>query len=393
MATRRTNQSPATVWWKSLPAVIAAFLFVFGFGFFAGKYGIPPQQPATVSGGGGNVVDMTNFWETKKLIEEKYVHRPNSQDLITGAIRGLVQGLDDPYSDYLTKDEAAQLDQTLSGSVDGIGVEIGERDGLIQVIAPLPDSPASRAGIVAGDVITAVNGESTQGKSVDDVAQQIRGQKGTEVTVEVQTPGQPPRSLKLVRQTVKSPSVQVNYQGDVAVIKISRFGEDTGVDLDKLIPEITAKNPRGIVLDLRSNPGGYLDSAVAVASRFQKSGLVVKEQLRNGSEEESVDGNAPLADYPLVILVDQGSASAAEIAAGSLRDNRGVPLVGEKTYGKGSVQELEELTGGAILKLTIAEWLTPNGTSISKEGLKPDVTVPSKDPAAQLNAAIAKLAG
>jgi carboxyl-terminal processing protease len=199
--------------------------------------------------------------------------------------------------------------------------------------------------------------------------------------------------LKITRETIKSPSVTVKNQNGVAIITISRFGDDTVSELDKQIPAIVASQPKGIVLDLRDNPGGFLDGAVSVTSRFQKEGLVVKEQLRNSTEEQKVDGNAPLADIPLVILVNKGSASAAEITAGALRDNRHVPLVGEQTFGKGSVQELEELNGGAVLKLTIAEWLTPSGISISKEGLKPDVVVSSENPDAQLQAAIAKLAG
>lgn len=364
-------------WWQAL---IAA-LVVFGLGAFT-------NQQGWLREGSQSAADTANFRRVEQLIEDKAVNRPNPDDLATGAIKGLVAGVGDPYSDYLTKDEAQALDQSLAGTVDGIGIEIGERDGRIQVIAPVPDSPAAKAGIVAGDVVTAVGEESTAGQSVSDVANQIRGPKGSEVTVTVQTPGQEPRQLKIVRQTITTPSLKVSSKDGVAVVTVSRFGEDTTAELDRQLGAISAAGPRGIVLDLRGNPGGYLDQAVSLTSRFQADGVVVKEKLRSSEKEERVSGNAPLADRPLVVLVDKGSASASEITAGSLRDNRHVLLVGEQTFGKGSVQELEELAGGAVLKLTIAEWFTPSGISISKEGLKPDVPVASTNPDAQLQAAI-----
>lgn len=364
-------------WWQGL----IAFLVIFGLGAFS-------NQQGWLAGSQGTATDSANFRKVEQLIQDKAVSKPNVDDLSTGAIKGLVAGIGDPYSDYLTKDEADALDQSLAGTVDGIGIEIGERDGQIKVIAPVPDSPAARAGIAAGDVVLAVGEESVIGQSVNDVANKIRGPKGSEVTVTVQTPGQAPRPLKIVRQTITTPSLRVTGKDGVAVVTVNRFGEDTTAELDKQIDAIKQAGPRGIVLDLRGNPGGYLDEAVSLTSRFQKDGVVVKEKFRDSEKEEKVSGKAPLADLPLVVLVDKGSASASEITAGSLRDNRKVLLVGEQTFGKGSVQELENLDGGAVLKLTIAEWLTPAGTSISKEGLKPDVPVAGTNPDAQLQAAI-----
>ena len=379
-------------WYPYVASGIIATVLVFSGGYVVGKYGIPPRQPAEpVPRGAGAPVDMSNFWETKRLIEEKYPEQVDPQQLMTGASKGLVQGTGDPYGDYLTREEAKALDEVLAGQVEGIGVEIGERDGQIKVIAPLPDSPAAKAGIRAGDLILGVNGQAVQGQSVDDEAKQIRGQKGTEVTVEIKPADGPARSVKLVRDTVKAPSARLEFRGDVAVITLNRYGDDTKAEMQKIAAEIQARKPRGIVLDLRSNPGGYLDGAIEVTSLFQKEGVVVREQFKDKTETQSVTGTAPLAEYPLVILVNQGTASAAEITAGSLRDNRGIKLIGEKTFGKGSVQELEPLSAGAVLKLTIAEWLTPNGTSISKEGLKPDVEFPSANPDAQLEAAIQQL--
>ena len=364
-------------WWQAL----IAFLVIFGFGAFS-------TQQGWLESGHGTAIDSATFRKAEQLIQDKAVNRPTPEDLSTGAIKGLVSGLGDPYSDFLTKDEAEALNQSLAGTVDGIGIEIGERNGQIQVIAPVPDSPAARAGIAAGDVVLAVGDQSVAGQSVSDVANQIRGPKGSEVTVTVQTPGQAPRPLKIIRQTITTPSLKVTAKDGVAVVTVSRFGDDTTAELDKQIDTIKRIGPRGIVLDLRGNPGGYLEEAVSLTSRFQPDGVVVKEKFRDSEKEETVSGTAPLAGLPLVVLVDKGSASASEITAGSLRDNRKVLLVGEQTFGKGSVQELEELDGGAVLKLTIAEWFTPNGTSISKEGLKPDVSVSSDTPDAQLQAAI-----
>lgn len=366
----------------------AFFLFTgltFASGVIAGRFGLVLPAGSSASSDA-----MANFTRVKNLVQEKYVKPVNEADLINGATRGLVEGTGDPYSTYLSPEEAQQLSDALSGSVEGIGVEIGEKDEGIIVIAPLPDSPAARAGIRAGDAIVAVGEEPTAGKTVDQVAKQIRGPKGTEVTIQVRSAESPvPRAVKMVRATVKAPSVTLTYQGDVAVIRLTRFGDETKAELDRAVADIQAKKPRGIVLDMRSNPGGFLDGAISVSSVFLDGGVVVREEFARGkSETRRVQQDGRLATLPLVVLVDKGSASAAEITAGALRDNRGIKLVGEKTFGKGSVQELQELRGGGVLKLTVAEWLTPKGTSISKQGLEPDVAVPGADPDAQLQAAV-----
>ena len=387
------RKAPASHRWRKLALVAAGVGLVFVLGFSAGRYGVPPRGSAAAAGDTGRPIDLSNFYQSKKLIEQQYPGTVSEDDLATGANKGLVSGLKDPYSTYLTEAEAQELETILAGKVEGIGIEVGLRNELVTVIAPINGSPAERAGIKAGDVVVAVNGQPTVGQTVDEVAKQIRGEPGTEVTVDVRSPGQPtPRSLKIVRDEITSPSVELKYEGDVAVIELSRFDQNTKAQLDQVVANIQAKRPRGIVLDLRGNPGGYLEGAVDVSSVFLKSGTVVKEKFKDKTEERSVkDGDGRLAEYPLVVLADQGSASASEIVAGALRDNRGVPLVGEQTYGKGSVQELLNLERGAVLKLTIAEWLTPKGTSISKEGLKPDVESSSDDPAAQLQAAIGRL--
>ncbi len=374
---------------RKILLAVAAGILVYALGFYAGKYGIPPRQYA--AGDTGRLADYTEFYEAKQLVEDRYVGNVDAQKLIDAATDGLVNGLDDPYSDYLTAPEVRELEDSLSGELEGIGIEIGVRDEQAVVIAPLPDSPAERAGIKAGDRVVAVGDRPTVGLTVDEVADRIRGTAGTEVRVTVQTPGQRPRELTITREKLKAPSVSVRFEGAVAVLEISRFGDETTADLKRAADRILARDPRGIVLDLRGNPGGFLDGAVDAASVFLKDGVVVKERFKDKTEERSVSNDGRLAGIPVVVLTNEGTASAAEILAGALRDNRDVRLVGEQTFGKGSVQDLIGLEDGAVLKLTIAEWLTPNGQSLSKHGLKPDITVSSKDPAAQLRRAIEAL--
>jgi carboxyl-terminal processing protease len=360
---------------------------VFVVGFYSG---------AVVSGGyelggRGQAADYSEFFKTKRLIEQRYPDKVSTQDLVDGATNGLVDGLGDPYSDYLTKREAKELDESLSGEVEGIGVEIGVRDDRIVVISPLPESPAARAGVKAGDRILAVGDKPIQGLSVDETADLIRGKAGSKVTVTFQAPGEEPRPLAMTRAKVKAPSVELVFRGRTAILTVSRFGDGTVEELDRAADEILRRKADGIVLDLRSNPGGFLEGAVDASSLFLKEGVVVKERLKDKTEERSVSDDGRLADLSVVALVNQGTASAAEILAGALRDDRDVKLVGEKTFGKGSVQDLIDLGGGAVLKLTIAEWLTPTGQSLSKGGLKPDIVVSSKDPTAQLERAIESL--
>lgn len=376
---------------KYLPTAILLMAVTFSFGYYTGHYGLSAEP--LLPQGEGRPVDLTNFWATKNFIEEKYPGKVDSQQLITGASKGLVEGLGDPYSAYLTPDLVKQLDQQLSGSVEGIGIELGEKNGQPTVIAPLPNTPAAKAGIVSGDVIVAVDGEPVTAKGIDEVANKIRGPKGSQVSLDLRSDGQPaPRKVVLTRELVKAPSVQLSYRDDVAVIDLSRYGEDTQGELEKVVVDIQQRKPRGIVLDLRSNPGGFLEQAIDVTSVFQRGGTIVKEEFAKGrSETRSAKDDGRLASVPLVILVNKGTASAAEITAGALRDNRGVKLVGEKTFGKGSVQELEDLQDGAVLKLTVAEWFTPKGTAISKQGLSPDVEVSSDNPDAQLDAALKQL--
>lgn len=370
---------------KKVTRIIGAVLgsaAIFGAGFLTGQANPPTTDRA---------LDLRTFNRVEELIRERYPQPVSNEDLELGATKGLVSGTGDPYSVFLTKEESSDLTKALAGEVEGIGVEVGERDGAITIIAPIAGTPADRAGLKSGDVVIGVDGAPTAGQNLDAIVKKIRGKAGTSVKLDIKSPGQAAREVVVTREKIKVPSVALSYQDNVAVLVISRFGDDTKEGIEKAAADIAAKKPRGVVLDLRGNPGGYLQGAVDVTSVFLKEGIVVKEQFAKGkTEDERVTGNPQLPDIPLVVLVDKGSASASEITAGALLDSKRATLVGEKTFGKGSVQDLINV-GGGTLKLTIAEWLTPNGTSISKQGITPQIVVSSENRDAQLKAAIAQV--
>lgn len=322
---------------------------------------------------------LNQAWQT---ITEKYVGTYSPQKLVYGAVKGMVGALGDPYSSFLEPTENNQLRQDLSGQFEGIGAELSQKDGRIIIIAPLAETPAEKAGLKPQDKILEINGQDTANMTVDDAVSKIRGAAGTEVTLLVDRAGfTTPRKFKITREKITVASVKWEMLGDIGYIKISQFGDDTSDLAQKAAKELVQKQPKAIILDLRNNPGGYLDSSVDVASLFVTPGsVVVKEQYKDGHKEELKTTFEPiLQKYKVVVLVNEGSASAAEIVAGTLQDLRGATLVGQKTYGKGSVQELNNLDTLAVLRLTVAKWLTPKDRAIDKEGIKPDIEVKSTE--------------
>jgi len=323
-------------------------------------------------------VDFGVFWKAWNAISDKYVGTLSPQKMVNGAIKGMVEALGDPYSSFLDQTENGQLQQDLAGKFEGIGAELSKKDGKIIVIAPLADSPAEKAGIKAQDQILAIDGKDTSNYSLDEAVSKIRGAKGTDVTLLINREGFPsPREYKITRQTITVNSVKWEMKGEIGYIEISQFGDETSSLAKKAAEELAQKKPKAIVLDLRNNPGGYLDSAVDVASLFVSSGsVVVKEQYKDGHKDELKTTFEPiLGGYKVIVLVNEGSASASEIVAGALQDLRGATLIGKKTFGKGSVQEIQNLDTLSVLKLTIAKWLTPNDRTIDKEGIKPNIEV------------------
>ncbi len=323
-------------------------------------------------------VEFQDFWDLWDKVKTKYVDQPvNEVDLFYGAMEGLVSGLGDPHSIFFAPEEARQFAKDLSGEAfDGIGAEIGLRDNQLTVIAPLKGSPAEKAGLKAGDKIYAIDGVETYDMNLDEAVGNIRGKKGTEVKLTISHDGLDGiEEVVVIRDTISIPTVEWEVKDDsIVYLRVSYFNDDTWKDFDRAVGEILLQTPKGIILDLRSNPGGYFDTSVAVASEWIPNGVVVKEKFSETRESEySSSGKHRFSDLPTVILIDEGTASGSEIVAGALQDYKLATLVGKTSYGKGSVQEFEILPDGSALKLTVARWFTPDGRQIDKEGIVPDV--------------------
>jgi carboxyl-terminal processing protease len=357
---------------------------VFGAGFYLGKTQVPAVPPAGIQNsdlGKPAGVDFSLFWEAWNVLEGNFVDptKIDYQKMIYGAISGMVGSLDDPYTVYLPPEEAKIFKEDVSGEFQGIGMEIGIREGMLTVIAPLEGTPAQRAGLRSGDKILEINGASTIDLTSDEAVKLIRGPKGTVVTLTIMREDwSESKDLEITRDVIEVPALKWEMKdNDIAYIKLYEFSETATRAFNQAAVEILASPAKKIILDMRDNPGGYLEVAQDIAGWFLQRGQVVTVE-DFGDEKESqrylAEGSAKLASYPLIILINQGSASASEIMAGTLRDNRQIYLVGEKSFGKGSVQTLEELKQGS-LKVTVARWLTPNGTLIEGEGLEPDVKV------------------
>lgn len=321
---------------------------------------------------------ISQIWEQ---VHQDYVNKPIDDDkMIYTAIQGLVAGLGDQYSVFFPPTDAESFLSEIQGQFEGIGAEIGLKKERMTVIAPLPDSPAEKAGMRAGDHILAVDGTDVGGMSVSEVVALIRGEKGTIVKISLsRQDSDEVVELEITRDTIQVQSVKWAMLPDthIAKIEISSFSDDTVQAFQKAVGEIVVQNPSGVILDLRNNPGGYLDAAVDVAGSFLAKGdTVLIEQHGDGQEKEyRTDTEPTLGTLPVVVLVNQGSASAAEILAGALKDQGRATLLGETTFGKGSVQDVKRFADGSLLKLTIAHWLTPNKTLIQDTGIDPDHTV------------------
>ena len=364
--------------------LVTAILFSFAGGFYFGKINIPSTPPEGILNaelGQLTGVDFSLFWQAWRTLENSYVDKEDIdyQNMVYGAISGMVNSLGDPYTVYFPPEESKSFKEDVQGEFQGVGMEIGVRDNQLTVIAPLQGTPADKAGLRAGDKITAINDTSTQGMSSDEAVKIIRGLKGTEVTLSVFREGwNEIKDFVIVRDVIEIPSVNLQIREDkVAYIELYQFSEAARqAFLDAAINIINSEADR-IVLDLRNNPGGYLEVAQYIAGWFLEKGNIVAIEdfgLDNQNREYQSEGPANLSPYPLVVLINGGSASASEILAGALRDNRDIKLIGEQSFGKGSVQSLEDLSQGS-LKITIARWLTPKGILINGTGLTPDIEV------------------
>lgn len=333
-----------------------------------------------------NRPDLTEFWEVWDLLEERFSAASSTQvlsdeEILYGAIQGLVRSYGDPYTVFLPPEESEAFAEDISGNFGGVGMEVGNRDGVITVIAPLNGTPAEAAGILAGDYIVEINGESTENMSIDGAVKRIRGERGTTVSLMIFREGElETRTIDVVRDTITVPTVKTEIVGDTFIVSLYSFNAMAEAKMFEAMREYEKSSATKIILDLRGNPGGYLQSAVSIASIFLPTGkVVVREKFGDDSEEKLYRSSGRTlgdrAPQKMVVLIDGGSASASEILAGALREHGFATLIGVNTFGKGSVQELVEMNDGAALKVTVARWLTPDGVSISDGGLSPDITI------------------
>ena len=375
--------------------LLACGILVFAAGYQTAKIRVGGSDNAIIQklvGQGSDQVDeaadFSKFWEVWRRLEKSYVDpaKLDYAEMTWGAMQGLASSLGDPYTQYLPPEENKAANEDLDGAFFGVGIELGYREGTLAVVAPIANSPAEASGVKAGDLILHIKDEQkqididTQGMSLPTAVTHIRGEKGTEVVLTMFRDGEEKSfEVKIMRDEIVVPSVELEWiekNGQkYAHLQLHRYGGRTDEQWDAKVREIAKAKADGVILDLRNNPGGYLDGAVYVASEFMENGVVVKQEGRYQSETYSVDRRGNLLTVPLVVLVNQGSASASEITAGALQDGKRAKIVGEVSFGKGTVQEVQELTDGSSLHVTIAKWILPSGRWIGKEGITPDVKV------------------
>lgn len=361
------------------------FYFGYSFGFKKGT-----EKPQTlIIRGVSNIenkqiikdVDFSLFWESWKILKDKFVdaEKVNDQTLVYGAISGLLNSLKDPHTVFMPPTDAKKFNEDISGEFSGIGAEIGIRNEQLVVIAPLKNTPAELAGLKAGDKIFKIDNKDAINLSVDEAVKLIRGPKQTKVILTISRDGwEKTQEISIIRDVIQIPTLDWEMKdGDIAYFHLYNFYENAPFLFYQAAVKTALKNPKGIIFDLRNNPGGYLEVAVNLAGWFLNSGdIVVAEEFRSGKKDEfKTGGNGFFKNIPMVMLINEGSASASEILAGALRDNRNIKLIGKKSFGKGTVQELQQLKDGSSIKITIAHWLMPKGQLIDKNGIIPDYDV------------------
>jgi carboxyl-terminal processing protease len=363
-------------------SVFVAVIISFGAGYFTGNSSFSLGQTNAQA---SEKVDMAPFWRVWNALDERFVSASTTmsisdEDKLYAAIAGLTEAMDDPYTVFLPPQQKTEFDESITGTFSGVGMEVGSQEGVLTVIAPLKNSPAEKAGILSGDKIAAIDGKDAVDMKVEEAVSLIRGEKGTTITLKIYRKGEnTSRDISIVRDTIVVPTIETETQGDVFVIRLYTFGTAATTEFKEALRKFTQSGKKKLILDLRGNPGGYLDAAVDVSSWFLPAGkTIVSEDFGSGQTAKvfrSKGYNIFDKDLKMIILVNGGSASASEIVAGALQEYDIATVVGEQTYGKGSVQELIDITEDTALKVTIARWLTPEGKSISNGGLTPDIIV------------------
>lgn len=330
-----------------------------------------------IGSGYSSGVDWSSLDEVYNRLATSYDGEISTTTIVEGAKKGLTEALGDKYTVYMDAEEAKEFNDDLHGNVGaGIGVEMGLRDGYVRVLRTLPDNPAREAGILAGDILYKVNGEEVYNLDTEEIAKKVRGEEGSEVEVTIVRDGKE-KTFKMKRETINNVSAYVEYDGKTAIVTVTRFDNDTGTMVQGFANKFKDKGINKVILDLRGNGGGYVSAAKDLLSLWIDGDVILKQKSRHfgDSEEKAGSGKAILKDMKTIVLVNSTTASASEIVAGALQDYDKATVVGEKTYGKGVVQQLYDLSGGTKLKVTTASWYTPNDRSISGDGIQPDVEV------------------
>ena len=330
--------------------------------------------------------DFNLFWEAWDKLKTEHIkgEEITDEDLLYGAISGLAKAFGDPNTVFFTPDDSQKFNEDVRGNFSGIGAEIGIKDGQLVVVSPLKDSPAEEAGLLPGDQILQIDGKSTSDLGVEDAVKLIRGELGTTVTLTILREGwDSSQNFEITRANIQVPTVEWEMvEGNIIHLQLFSFTRNTALDLQRATLAALLEGGDGLILDLRGNPGGLLDSAVSVAGFFIERGeIVVTEKFTSDEDNEVLRsfGNGALRNFPVVVLIDGGSASASEILAGAMRVQNSTLLIGEKSFGKGTVQQIESLSNDSTLKITIANWLLPDGTLIEGNGLEPDYPVEITD--------------
>jgi len=331
--------------------------------------------------------DFGLFWQAWQSVNDHYLsaEKVNAQTKLYGAIAGIVKSLDDPYSEFFEPSDSKKFREDVDGAFGGIGAEIGKRDGQLVIVAPLKNTPAMHIGLKPKDVILMIDEKSTDDLVIDEAVKLIRGAPGTVVKLTImRSDFAKPQEFNIIRDTIVVPTLDFEIKDGIAELKLYSFNTAAVPLFYRAISEINSKGAKGMILDLRNDPGGYLEVAIDIAGFFFKKGtLIVGEEGTEGVDQTfTANGNGALSDLPVVVLMNGGSASASEILAGALRDNRKVKLIGETSFGKGTVQKTFDLKDGSVLKLTIAHWVLPSGKVLEHEGLKPDIEIKPLEPKA-----------
>lgn len=367
--------------------VIAVFFFALGYLF--ANFSLSPSSIFSSAAASNSPITMPKILsEVKKVLDNNFISwkasstLPTAKDLAYGMVKGYVESYKDPYTEFFTPQESKQFEENIKGAFGGVGAYIGYKDGNVVIISTIKDGPAEKAGVKGGDIIISVNGTSTSGMSSDQVVGLVRGDIDTTVTLEVFHKGGPKtEKIKITREEINVPILDTEIKDDTFVIHFYSFTADSAQKFEQALQEFLKSGKSHLIIDLRGNGGGYLDSAVDIASFFltKDKVIVTEKNSKNGADQKdySKGYNYFNNNLKLVVLIDGGSASASEILAGALKDNGVATIVGEKSFGKGSVQQLIKLSDGSDIKVTVAKWFTPNGVNISESGITPDVIATS----------------